>query len=307
MFKKISILCLAIALSFTLIGCSEIQETIEEITTKTIDVNYALDSDAFETYISDEGNSVIVNAAIALSATVEVTVDISYSYTETQYTPFGGGSSRTVTGEVTSQATAFFINDDGYLLTNAHVVTLEDYESLSDFTYEDIDIYFNYADSTIYFDAEVIAYDQTLDLAVLKTDATQIDNLAYLSLYDLTDPSDESYGTNESIELYYGETVIAVGNANGYGLSVTEGVISAPVRYFSDEDLTIPAIQTDTAVNSGNSGGPLLNKYGYVIGIVTFKIVADDTEGLGYALPTYLITSYIDSLDLDIVYTTVSS
>lgn len=306
MIKKILMILLTLTLGFALIGCSDIQETIEELSTDVIDVNYALDSDAFEAYISDEGNSTIVNAAIALSATVEVTVDISYSYTETQYTPFGGGTTRTINGEVTSQATAFFINDEGYLLTNAHVVTLEDYESLTDFTYESIDIYFNYADSTTYLDAEVIAYDQTLDLAILKTDETQIENISYLTFYDLTDPSDELYDTDERIALYYGENVIAVGNANGYGLSVTEGVISAPIRYFSDEDITIPAIQTDAAVNSGNSGGPLLNKYGYVIGIVTFKIVTDDTEGLGYALPTYLITSYIDSLDVEVEYTKTS-
>ena len=306
MKHKIFILITMVFLSFSLFACSNITEFVDNISDNVINVNYSLDTYAYESYLSEEGNSIIVNANIGLSSTVEVTVDITYSYTETQYLPFGGGSKRTVMGETSSQATAFFINDDGYLMTNAHVVTLEDYEPLTDFTYESIDISLNYADSNQTFEAEIIAYDQTLDLAVLKLKNTNIENLQYLSFYDLTDPNDDNYETENSIQLYYGESVLAVGNANGYGLSVTEGIISAPVRYFSDNDVTIEAIQTDAAVNAGNSGGPLLNKYGYVVGIITFKIASEDIEGLGYALPTYLITSYIDSLELDITYTLVS-
>ncbi len=306
MKRKVLLLVVFIATSVTLIGCSSLANIINTNTTNdSIDVTYALETNNFDDYISDDGNSTVVNAAIGLASTVEVTVNIDYSYTQTSYSPFGGNS-RTVTGTVTSQASAFFINQEGYLMTNAHVVTLSDYEDLEDFTYENVDVQINYADSNVYFDVEVIAYDSDLDLAVLKVDPTNIENLQYLSFYDLTDPDDSLYQTDDAIKLLYGETVIAVGNAEGYGLSITEGIISAPLRYFNDDDSITEAIQTDTAVNSGNSGGPLLNKYGYVIGIVSFKIVSDGTENLGYAIPSYVMMAYIDSLQLDISYNAIS-
>jgi len=306
MKKKIFLVITTLLLTVTLVGCSSITDVINSVTNNTVDATYGLDTANFSQYISEDGNSTVVNAAIALASTVEVTVDFEYSYTQTQFSPFGS-TTKTVTSSATSLATAFFINADGYLITNAHVVTLEDYESLTDFTYISTDVYVNYADSNTTFDASVIAYDQSLDLAVLQVDPTQIDGLQYLSFYDLTDPDSSVYNTTDAIKLYYGETVIAVGNANGYGLSVTEGVVSAPLRYFDNGDGTVTeAIQTDTAVNSGNSGGPLLNKYGYVIGIVSFKVVTDTSENLGYALPSYVITSYIDSLNMDISYQALS-
>jgi serine protease Do len=306
MKRKLIILATTLLLSLSLVGCSALSETISSITENSIDVTYGLETNSFDQYMTDEGNSTIVNAAIALASTVEVTVDIEYSYTATQFNPFSGGSTQTITDSATSVATAFFINDDGYLMTNAHVVTLEDYESLNDFSYDAISMTINYADSSKTFDAEIIAYDQSLDLAIIKIDPTDIENIQYLSFYDLTDPNDVIYESDDAIKLYYGESVIAVGNANGYGLSVTEGIVSAPLRYFNEDGVITSAIQTDTAVNSGNSGGPLLNKYGYVVGIVSFKIVTDDTENIGYAIPSYVITSYIDSLDLNIDYTVVS-
>jgi serine protease Do len=306
MKRKIFIFVIALLLSTSLVGCSSLSEVISSISKDTIDVTYGLDTTNFDDYISSEGNSTIVNAAIALSSTVEVTVNIEYSYTAIQYNPFGGGFTQTITDTATSEATAFFINSEGYLMTNAHVVTLEDYEDLNDFSYNDIDIYVNYADSSDTIDAKIIAYDQTLDLAVIKVDPNDIENLEFLSFYDLTDPNSTTYNQAEAIQLYYGESVIAVGNANGYGLSVTEGIVSAPARYFNEDGTITTAIQTDTAVNPGNSGGPLLNKYGYVVGIVSFKIVTDDTENIGYAIPSYVISSYIDSLNLDIDYTVIS-
>jgi len=306
MKRKLFILATTLLLSLSLVGCSTLAETISAITKDSIDVTYGLNTNEFDEYISEDGNSTIVNSAIALASTVEVTVNIEYSYTAIQFNPFGGGSSQSITDNVTSVATAFFINRDGYLMTNAHVVTLEDYESLNDFSYDDIDITINYADSSETFDAKIISYDQTLDLAIIKINPTEIENIQYLSFYDLTDPNDDTYLTDDAIKLYYGESVIAVGNANGYGLSVTSGIVSAPLRYFNENGTITSAIQTDTAVNSGNSGGPLLNKYGYVIGIVSFKIVTDDTENIGYAIPSYVITSYLDTLNLDIDYTVLS-
>ncbi|MGE4321368.1 MAG: S1C family serine protease [Acholeplasmataceae bacterium] len=305
MKRKIFIVVTFIGISLSLVGCSSIADTINSITNPTIDVTYGLDTNTFDSYISDSGNDTVVNAAIALSSTVEVTVDFEYSYTQVVYTPFGS-SSKNVSGSAESLATAFFINADGYLMTNAHVVTLEDYESLSNFTYDSVDVKINYADSNTTFPADIITYDQSLDLAILKVDPTLIDNLQYLTFYDLTDPDASLYNTTDAIKLFYGEPVIAVGNANGYGLSVSSGVVSAPLRYFDDNGTIVEAIQTDTAVNSGNSGGPLLNKYGYVVGIISFKVVAEGTENLGYAIPSYVMMKYIDSQNLNITYQVAS-
>lgn len=89
----------------------------------------------------------------------------------------------------------------------------------------------------------------------------------------------------ESDEVRVGEAAIAIGNALGYGQSVTTGVISAVSRDVKLTDKTMTLIQTDAAINGGNSGGPLLNDAGEVIGINTVKYAASGVEGMGYAIP----------------------
>lgn len=207
---------------------------------------------------------------------------------------------------MTSQATGFFINSDGYLLTNAHVVTLEDYENLPDFQYEKEKININFADSATKIDATIVDCNQDLDLALIKVGPTKLENIQYLTFFDLTEPSSSVYGTEDSVQLLYGEPMMAIGNANGYDLSVTEGVVSAPLRYFTDNNKVTEAIQTDTSINAGNSGGPLLNAYAETVGIISFKIVSTSVENIGYAIPTYVILDYIDSLNQGITYYTIT-
>ncbi len=100
--------------------------------------------------------------------------------------------------------------------------------------------------------------------------------------------------------------MIAVGNAYGYGIAVTQGVVSAPVRFFESGSIVIQAIQTDAAINEGNSGGPLCNRWGAVVGITAFKIVSDTSENLGYAIPANVIMAFIDSLDAKIAYSSTT-
>ena len=262
-----------------------------------IDAKYGLDLTEVSVNgeVQDSDVATVV-ANIVMPATVEIETTIKYSYTYSSYGGFfGGHSSRTVTDSQASKATGFFINSDGYLMTNAHVVCIENERNYSDLQYISRDIKINFADSDIKFDVEVVAYDEDLDLAILKMkDKSEIENIQYVTFFNMTDPSSDDFYTEEAIKLYYGEMVVAIGNANGYGISVTSGVVSAPYRNFTSSGVSVAAIQTDAAINEGNSGGPLANKYGAVIGINSFKTVTSTSESLGFAIPSYGIIKYID-------------
>ena len=124
------------------------------------------------------------------------------------------------------------------------------------------------------YKAKLIGSDYQTDLAVLKIEA---DNLKAAEFGD-------------SDDLVVGELAIAIGNPLGFELfgSVTSGIISALDREITIDDKTMSLIQTDAAINSGNSGGPLVNSYGQVIGINSAKISSNyysSIEGLGFAIP----------------------
>lgn len=280
-------------------GCdlaSDITESTETNQSTEIAQNvvleYGIDVDDLVTVISNaETADSVLATAIVMPATVEITTLIEYSYTLSSWSP-RGTVSQTVSDEATSQATAFFVNEDGYLVTNAHVICLSDYESYNDFTYLGRTITFQFADEDTVYYASIVSYDTVLDLAVLKSN-TDFENLSYLTFFDINEEADTS--------LYYGESVLAIGNAFGYGISVTSGIISAPIRYFESGSTITEAIQTDAAINSGNSGGPLVNLFGSVLGVVSFKIVTETSENLGYAIPANVVINYIDSLETEII------
>lgn len=294
------VLCLA---SAALAGCSlsSIASVFSADSTAVVALDYGVSLDDLAAYLEDDADAPAAVAALVMPATVEITATISYSYTRTVTGPGRTATTSTGTGSATSTATAFFINADGYLLTNAHVITLTDYEDYDGFTYTGWDIVVSYADSDVTIPCSIVAYDTDLDLAVLKTDVA-IDDLAYVVFYDLTDPSSDAYATDAAVRLWYGETAIAIGNAYGYGIAVTTGVVSAPVRTFENGSVVVQAIQTDAAINEGNSGGPLCNAYGAVIGINSFKIVSETSENLGYAIPANVIIDYLESLSDPVAY-----
>lgn len=99
-----------------------------------------------------------------------------------------------------------------------------------------------------------------------------------------------------SSDVLVGEEVIAIGNALGYGQSVTSGIISAKDRQLQDSDIKAKLIQTDAAINPGNSGGALLNSAGEVIGINVAKISSTEIESMGYAIPSDIAKPVIDEL-----------
>jgi serine protease Do len=214
-----------------------------------------------EKIIVDESNS-IIDVANKVSSSV---VSISLTTTVTSY--FG-------TYEQSGAGTGFIITSDGLILTNKHVVA----DANAKYTVTTLD--------GKSYDATVKSLDPVNDLAVLKIDARN------LPVVDLGD----------SDQLKVGQWVVAVGNALGeFKNTVTAGVISAKDRKIkasnsdgsSSEALT-GLLQTDTAINSGNSGGPLVNLAGQVIGINT--AVASNAQGIGFAIPINAAKSAIDSI-----------
>ena len=267
-----------------------------------IDTKYSLASqEKINEYdqISDSKVAMTVSS-IVMPATYEVTCKLTYSYTAYVFGGIYGGGAFTqkVTETQTSKATALMINNDGYLITNAHVVTLSSSnKAFNNLKYEGWDIQLNLADTSTTFSASVVSYDEALDLALLKIDTSKVDvtTLPKAVFYNVADPSLDNI--EGAPKLYYGEIAVAIGNAYGYGLSVTQGVVSAPTRYFSDGSNVTRAIQTDASINEGNSGGPLCNAFGRVIGINSFKIAETTTDNMGFAIPTYVVFEYINSVN----------
>ena len=150
---------------------------------------------------------------------------------------------------------------------------------------------------------EITFVDDTTAEAVIKGSAKTMD-LAVIAV-SLDSLSEETKGAisvatlGDSDSLSVGEPAIAIGNALGYGQSVTTGVISAldrEIQVESDYDITGTFIQTDAAINPGNSGGALLNMRGEVIGINSSKIGGSTIEGMGYAIPISAAKPIIEKL-----------
>lgn len=193
---------------------------------------------------------------------------------------FGGGSSPS-SQTFSYTGTGVIFTDNGYIVTNAHVIYDSEHgggkaESVSVLLCDE---------STC--DAEIIGYDRDCDLAVLKIDETGLTAAQF----------------GDSDELRLGESVIAIGNPLGFELkdTVTGGMISGLDRNITINDKPMTLIQTDAAINSGNSGGPLINKYGQVIGINSSKMSAysfseASIEGIGFAIPSNEAAKIIDDI-----------
>ena len=162
-----------------------------------------------------------------------------------------------------SQGTGFIITNDGYLVTNAHVLAG---------ARQAVAITSDRQSKTLSF----IGYDTNFDIALLKIEG----DYPFLEL-------------ENSNNVRVGEKVIAIGNPLGLSFSVTEGIVSGVDRLGANE---IPAyIQTDAALNPGNSGGPLINTDGDVIGINNFKVMG---ESLGFALESNFIEDVVNDISL---------
>lgn len=208
------------------------------------------------------------------------------------FSQFGfGGQGQTQTQETESQGSGIIIgkNDSELLIvTNNHVVEGADTLSVC------------FIDNNA-CEANVKGTDAENDLAVIAVplDSISDDTMSQIAV--------ASIGDSDSLKV--GEQVVAIGNALGYGQSVTTGIVSAVNRTLSsdssdtqdsesssDNSSSATYIQTDAAINPGNSGGALLNMNGEVIGINSAKLASTEVEGMGYAIPISRVSDIIDNL-----------
>ena len=199
--------------------------------------------------------------AANVNSTVGITTSVTTNFWGYQSTSAASGS-------------GFIISDDGYILTNFHVI--EDSDSISVSTYS--------GDS---YEAELIGYDESNDIAVLKIDA---EDLVPVVLGD-------------SDNLNVGDSVLAIGNPLGeLTFTLTSGAISAKDREVTfSSNVTMDLLQTDCAINSGNSGGALFNLYGEVIGVTNAKYSSSSSgeasiDNIGFAIPINSIMNIVTSI-----------
>lgn len=208
---------------------------------------------------------------------------------ETSYSFFGFGEPQTYEREMNGTGTGIVMNEDGYIITNAHVI----FDNESQYhcgEAKEVQVVLNekcYEGET-QFEAEVIGYDLEEDIAVLHIN---------------TDQKLVSAEFGSSDDLRVGELVIAIGNPLGFDLfgSVSTGIVSALDRELTVNENPMRLIQTDTSINAGNSGGPLINSYGQVIGINSSKLSNTyygdaSIEGLCFAIPMSHAKSVVNDL-----------
>lgn len=160
--------------------------------------------------------------------------------------------------------TAVVIGKEGLLATNAHVVT--------------------YKSENEYREVSVVKYDIQEDIAILKCDSKDI-NFKEINIGD---------GKN----VYFGNSVYAIGNTENGGLSITKGIVSIPHIVMEYDNIKREVIQSDLVIASGNSGGALLDEYGRLIGITSFRRkdnYGNVVYGVAYSIPIEKIIKYIES------------
>lgn len=221
----------------------------------------------------------IMPSVVGISSLFEVQYNMTNSFS-----PWGWGfQSEPQIREGVGTGTGIVMTEDGYIVTNAHVIYMESTDEYTAGEAKEVSVLFNNEEE---YEAKIVAFDVETDLAVLKIDATGF--------------TPATFGNSD--ELRVGELVIAVGNPLGFELfgTVTSGIVSARDREIAINDRQMTLIQTDTAINEGNSGGPLLNSCGQVVGINSAKMSSSygsaSVEGLGFAIPINKAKEIIDDL-----------
>jgi len=208
--------------------------------------------------LTDYSNTAIAVANKVLPSIVGITVEYKVN------TLFGGTSTSQGSGS------GIIVSSDGYILTNNHVVnstSSSSYYQITEATKVTVKLY---NDETEY-EAKIIGSDTQTDLAVIKIDKKGL--------------TAAQLGDSDAVQV--GEFAMAIGNPLGLQSSISCGIVSAKNRKVNDSEtgITYNLIQTDAAINSGNSGGALVNADGNVIGINTLKLSGTGVEGIGFAIP----------------------
>lgn len=250
-------------------GTNTTQQTSsnKSTTSKNSDSSSTLKLSQSSSTVTSDVSDIVNSAMPSVVAITNMSVQEVQSY-------FGGTQQQ----ESTSCGSGIIIgkNDSELLIvTNNHVV--EGAETLT----------VSFANETS-VEASIKGTDSSKDLAVVAVPLDSIDDDTMNAISIIT--------LGDSDQLQVGEPVIAIGNALGYGQSVTTGIVSALDRNLDMEGFDSKLIQTDAAINPGNSGGALLNANGELIGINTAKVNANAVEGMGYAIPISDATSVIENL-----------
>lgn len=273
------------------LGCSLVLGTcfgVPNIREKIIGENNSQNTTSYENAGIVNPNLVSLSnysdtAVFAASKILPSIVGISITYdvtTSNYFSMFGFGGGNT-TSQATASGSGIIISEDGYIVTNNHVVSSE-----SQSTYYEISeaksIKIKLFNDETQYDATIIGKDSQTDLAVLKIKKTGL--------------TAAEFADSDTVKV--GEFAMAVGNPLDLGTTITCGVVSAVNRKVQDSEnsTTYTCIQTDAAINSGNSGGALVNSQGQVIGINTLKVSSTGVEGIGFAIPVNSTTDVIDQL-----------
>ena len=208
-----------------------------------------------------------------------VGIKLEYTVNNSKLQMFGKSSSSTAT----ATGSGIIISEDGYILTNNHVVSSSSSSSNSSYyqVSEASKLTVTLFNDDTEYEAKIVGKDEQTDLAVIKIEKSGL--------------SKAEFADSDSIKV--GEFAMAVGNPIGMQSSVTCGIVSAVNRQVTDSDgKQYTLIQTDAAINSGNSGGALVNSEGKVIGINTLKLSGTGIEGMGFAIPINSTTDITSQL-----------
>lgn len=268
--------CIAMAIVFGIVACATFQAgniVLNKFTGNSTTSSSTKGKAVSSTQVSTNTNSTVNSDIADVVENVMPSVVSITNLSVQQVQDFFGGVRQQ---ESQSSGSGIIIgkNDSELLIvTNNHVV-----EGSSTLTVSFVD------DESV--EAQIKGTDADKDLAVVAVQLSQIK--------DSTAEAIKTATLGDSNALRVGEPAIAIGNALGYGQSVTNGIISATGRTIEGFDTEL--IQTNAAINPGNSGGALLNANGEVIGINTVKVNADAVEGMGYAIPISDVTDILNDL-----------
>ena len=232
-------------------------------------------NDIFSEDESDEDDDDVMTVSGVAEACMPAMVSITTQTVSEAQSYFGGQSQSYTTTGAGSGVVIEQQDSSVLILTNEHVIS------------GSTSITVTFCDDTT-VSAEVLGSDSAEDLALVK-----------VSMDDLTEETISEIRRmriGDTDECKVGEQVVAIGNALGYGQSVSTGIVSALNRQVTVEGVSHTLIQTDAAINPGNSGGALINMQGELIGINEVKYNSTSVEGMGYAIPTSTINTFVNTI-----------